>query len=79
MNVARALMRNVGTCCLDAKGETQVVSHTRVRVPMRGTGAEQLVVAMKSRKWDGAKGLRHLAMVVGQPEMGGACEHGKAV
>jgi hypothetical protein len=79
VNVAQALVRNVGTCCLDAKGETQVVSHTRVRVPMRGTGAEQLVVALKSQKWDGAKGLRHLALFVGQPEKGGAREPGKAV
>lgn len=38
-----------------------------MRVPMRDTGAEQPVVAVKSRKRDGAKGLRHLARTEGQP------------
>ena len=35
---------------------------------MRGTGTEQLVVAMKSWKQDGAKGLRQSAMSEGQPQ-----------
>ena len=55
----------------DAKGETQVEEPTRVRVPMRDTGAEQSVVAEKSRNGDGAKGLRCLPLFAGQPEMGG--------
>jgi RNA-directed DNA polymerase len=38
-----------------------------MRVPMRGTGAEQPVVAMKSGKPDGAKGLRRPAEAEGQP------------
>ena len=50
-----------------------------MRVPMRGTGAEQLVVAMKSVKADGAKGLRHSVLEIGQPEMGGADGQNKAV
>ena len=33
-----------------------------MRVPMRGTGADQLVVVMKSRNGDGAKGLDHPAL-----------------
>jgi RNA-directed DNA polymerase len=37
-----------------------------MRVPMRGTGAEQPVVAMKPAKADGAKGLRHPARESGQ-------------
>jgi RNA-directed DNA polymerase len=37
-----------------------------MRVPKRGTGAEQPVVAMKSSKGDGAKGLRHPARESGQ-------------
>jgi len=34
------------------------------RVPMRGTGTEQVVVAMKGRNGLGAKGLPHCAEVV---------------
>ena len=33
----------------------------KARVPMRGTGAEQVVVAMKDRNGSGAKGLPHCA------------------
>jgi len=44
-----------------------------VRVPMRGTGAEQPVVATKVRNGTGAKGLHRLALLMGQPEMGGSC------
>jgi hypothetical protein len=43
-----------------------------VRVPRRGTGAEQPVVARKSRNGDGAKGLYRSALLGGQPAMGGA-------
>ncbi len=41
----------------DANGEATSGRTTRVRVRKRSPGAEQLVVAMKSRKRDGAKGL----------------------
>ena len=41
-----------------------------MRVPMRGTGAEQLVVATKSVKADGAKGLCYSAEITGQPDDG---------
>ncbi len=68
----QALLGNVGTCRLDAKGEVQVVSTGRARVPMRYTGAEQLVVVMKSGNADGAKGLRQPVLALGQPEKGGA-------
>jgi hypothetical protein len=37
----------MGTSRPDAKGEIQVAESTRVRVPMQGTGAEQLVVVLK--------------------------------
>jgi len=43
-NLIRAFVRNVGTCRPDAKGEIQVEETTRMRVPMRGTGADQLVL-----------------------------------
>ena len=65
-------MWNVGTCRSDDKGETQVEETTRVRVPMRSTGADQPVVVKKSHNGDGAKGLDHLALLFGQPEMGEA-------
>lgn len=38
----------------------------RVKVPMQRTGTEQLVVAMKSVKVDGAKGLRYPLYMYGQ-------------
>jgi hypothetical protein len=38
-----------GTCRPDDKGEIQVEETTRVRVPMRGTGAEQSVVCAGQR------------------------------
>ena len=46
-NLIQALVWNVGTCRPDAKGEIQVGETTRMRVPMRGTGADQLVVVLK--------------------------------
>jgi len=39
---------------------------------MRYTGAEQPVVALRLGNAGGAKGLRHLVSLVGQPERGGA-------
>ena len=68
----QALLGNVGTGRGDAKGEVRVVNATRMSVPMRHTGAEQLVVAMKSGNAGGAKGLRHSVSAVGQPDRGGA-------
>ena len=41
----------------------------RMRSPMRGTGAERPVRAMKSGKLDGAKGSRHPACPDGQPRV----------
>jgi hypothetical protein len=68
----QALLGNVGTCRTNAKGEVQVVKVMRARVPMWYTGAEQLVVVMKRSNVRGAKGLRHLVSLVGQPARGGA-------
>jgi hypothetical protein len=47
VTVDQASVRNVGTCRPDAKGEAQVEETARARVPMRGTGAETLVVGLK--------------------------------
>ena len=71
MTLFWALLGNVGTCRTDVKGEVQVVSAIRSRVPMRYTGAEQLVVALKPGNAGRAKGLRHSVSLVGQPEKGG--------
>jgi hypothetical protein len=49
--------RNVGTWDSDANGEATSGRTTRARVRRRRPGAEQPVVARKSRKRDGAKGL----------------------
>lgn len=43
-----------------------------MRVPMRGEGADGLVVAMKPGNAGGAKGPNFLADDIGQPAMGGA-------
>jgi len=45
---------------------------------MRGTGAEQLVVAVMHSKECGAKVLRHLVGVVGQLVRGGVRDDDKA-
>lgn len=45
-----------------------------MRVPRRGTVAEQPVVVRKSRNGDGAKGVYRSALLKGQPVMGGAFE-----
>jgi hypothetical protein len=47
VNLIQALVGNVGTCRSDVKGEIQVEETTRMKVPMRGTGAEQSVVGKK--------------------------------
>ena len=47
-NLNQVLAWNVGTCRSDDKGETQIEGPMRVRVPMRSTGADQLVVVLKS-------------------------------
>ena len=47
----------MGTCDSDANGEVQVEEPRGREYGMRSPGAEQPVVAMKSPKRDGAKGL----------------------
>jgi hypothetical protein len=69
-----ASLGNVGTCRTDVKGDVQVASTMRISVPMRYTGAEQLVVVMKPGNAGGAKGLRHSVSSTGQPARGGARE-----
>ena len=51
-----AVVRNVGTWSTDVNGEVQVARTMRARVRKRCTGADPLVVAMKSGNADGAKG-----------------------
>jgi len=67
----QALSGNVGTGRVDAKGEIQVGSATRMSVPMQRTGADSPVVAMRSGNADGAKGWGHSVLAVGQPARGG--------
>jgi hypothetical protein len=43
----QALVWNVRTCRSDAKGDVQAAKTARIRVPMRGTGAESSVVGLK--------------------------------
>lgn len=51
----------------------------RVQVSKQGTGAESPVVALSPVKAGGAKGRHCPVVFAGQPEVGGACEYGKAV
>jgi len=69
----QALVRNVGTCRSDAKGEPASGRPTRGRVPMRSGGADRRVVVQKSGNADGAKASTCPAEAVGQLERGGAC------
>jgi hypothetical protein len=69
---AQALVRNVGTCRPDAKGDPRSGGPTRGRVPMRGEGTDGLVEAMKPGNAGGAKGPDTSALGTGQPVMGGA-------
>ena len=59
LSLPEAIERNVGTWDSDANGEATSGRTTRARVRKRSPGAEQLVVATKPRKRDGAKGLRY--------------------
>jgi len=70
VNLFQALLGNMGTCRLDAKGEIQVGNATRMSVLMPSTGAEQPVVALNRRNFRGAKGLRYSVSRLGQPEKG---------
>jgi hypothetical protein len=70
VNLIQAPVRNVGTCGSDAQGRNPSSGPTRMRVPMRSPGAEQLVVAMRPVKAGGAKGLRYPALVACQPQCG---------
>ena len=70
MSLVQAVLWNTGTCRFDVKGDVQVAKITRTRVPMRSTGAEQLVVALNPSNVGGAKGLRHSATFSGQPQCG---------
>jgi hypothetical protein len=49
----------------------------RVKVPMRGTRADQLVVVLKPLKWRRSDGVGSSALLFGQPIMGGTKRQGK--
>src|SRR5215213_7465338 len=49
------------------EGGLQAAGTARGRVPMRGTGTDQLVVAVMPGNAGGAKGLGHSGMSGGQP------------
>src|SRR5215831_10411949 len=57
LSLSEAMERNVGTWDSDANGEAASGRTTRARVRKRSPGAEQPVIAVKSPKRDGAKGL----------------------
>src|SRR5438876_12446978 len=54
-----------------SKGEPQAAETTRGRVPMRGTGTDRRVVAMKPGNAGGAKRAGCSGLFSGQPPRGG--------
>src|SRR5215467_8877491 len=78
VSLVRALTGNVGTCRHDAKGRPQWKTH-KDQVPMRGTGADQPVVARKPGNAGGAKGLNGSAEGMDQPARGGIYAGSKVV
>src|SRR5690606_31077443 len=67
----QALVRNVGTCRSDAKGEPASGRPTRGRVPMRSGGADRCVVVLKPGNAGGAKASACPAEACGQLGRGG--------
>ena len=72
MSSVTGFYREHGNLSSRCKGRTSSGRTTRGRVPMRGTGADQLVVVMKSGNADGAKGLNCRAVFMRQLERGRA-------
>src|SRR5215207_820787 len=76
-SAAQALVWNMGTCRLDTpagrsgrqpgEGDPQAADLQGGCVPMRGTGADRLVVATMLGNAGGAKGAGHLGLLGGQP------------
>jgi hypothetical protein len=71
ISLTQASAWNVGTCRPDAKGNPQVAQTTRAKVPMRGTGTERSVVAMKLTKVSRAKGSCHCNPIIGSTAKAG--------
>jgi hypothetical protein len=71
VNLVQALVWNVGTEHPDAKGEVRGEVPRRVSVPMRGAGADRLVVAMKPGNAGGAKVPGRPVSGMNQPDRGG--------
>ena len=59
--------REHGNLSFRCQGKATSGSTTRVIVPMRSTGVDQLVVVMKFAKANGAKGLNHSVRFMRQP------------
>jgi len=57
--------------CVRREGDLQAAETARGRVPMRSTGTDHLVVAMKPGNAGGAKGVDHPGVAGGQPPRGG--------
>jgi len=66
----QAFMRNCRNQSFRCQGRNSRRNPSRVRVPMRSTGAEQLVVAMQYRNGYWAKRLRYSVATDNQPVMG---------
>src|ERR1700722_18409468 len=68
---ARALAGNVGSWRPRWQGTVPRGRPPRTKVPRRGTGSDQPIVALKPGNAGGAKGLNDSASGMGQPARGG--------
>lgn len=66
-----SIPRSGGMALWSQKGDPQAEETVRGRVPMRGTGADRLVVAMRPGNAGGAKGTNHPGLFDGQPQLCG--------
>lgn len=66
-----SIPRSGGMALWSQKGDPQAEETVRGRVPMRGTGADRLVVAMRPGNAGGAKGTDHPGLFDGQPQLCG--------
>jgi hypothetical protein len=70
MSSVTGFYREHGNLSFRCQGRSSSGRPMRGRVPMRDTGADQLVVAMKFVKANRAKGLNDSVFFASQPEMG---------
>lgn len=72
MTLVQASVRNCGNQSSRCEGRSTSGRSHEARVPMRGTGTDRLVVAMKAGNAAGAKGSGQVVAFTAQLETGGS-------